>query len=88
MLVEIIRLYGQCSLRADFMDEYIGEELQAAREAVSDAEKMHEGEVTDNAIVNRLYYACFHAAQAALAHRRMFRSRRIGDWYRCSVRNS
>lgn len=67
MLVGIIRSYGQFSLRAEFMDEYVAEELQAAREAASDAEKMHESGVTDNAIVNRLYYACFHAAQAALA---------------------
>lgn len=39
-----------------------------AREAVADAGVMR-GHVTDRATVNRLYYACFHAAQAVLYDR-------------------
>jgi uncharacterized protein (UPF0332 family) len=47
------------------MAEYAEEELQAARDALSDAAIL-EGEETDEAVVNRPYYACFHAAQAVL----------------------
>ncbi len=49
------------------MTEYIEEELQDARDALSDAEKMRRAGVTDEALVNRLYYACFHAVSAVLA---------------------
>ncbi len=47
------------------MAEYPDEELQEARDALSDAAIL-KGEGTDKAVVNRLYYACFHAAQAVL----------------------
>lgn len=49
------------------MNEYIEEELQDARNALSDAEKMRRAGVTDEAVINRLYYACFHAVSAVLA---------------------
>lgn len=48
------------------MPEYIDEELTEARGALSDARVLQEGGGRDEAIVNRLYYACFHAAQAVL----------------------
>lgn len=51
------------------MDEYTAEELRQARAALSDADKLRETNATDEAIVNRLYYACFHAASAALHER-------------------
>ncbi|WP_207591426.1 HEPN domain-containing protein [Halomontanus rarus] len=46
--------------------EYATEELEQARNAVSDATVLVDGDATEDAIVNRLYYACFHAANAAL----------------------
>lgn len=47
------------------MSDYAAEELREAKDALSDAEVLRNGG-TDKAIVNRLYYACFHAAQAVL----------------------
>lgn len=47
------------------MTEYAAEELREARDALSDAGVLRDGG-TDKAVVNRLYYACFHAAQAVL----------------------
>lgn len=47
------------------MAEYPEEELHEARDALSDAAVL-KGRGTDKAVVNRLYYACFHAAQAVL----------------------
>lgn len=48
------------------MVEYADEEMQEARDALADAEKMLEAGVTEKAVVTRLYYACFHAANAVL----------------------
>lgn len=45
--------------------DYVAEELRHADEALSDAAVLCDGG-TDAAIVNRLYYACFHAASAVL----------------------
>lgn len=42
------------------------QELQRARDALSDARVLLEGEGTDAGALNRLYYAAFHSAQAAL----------------------
>lgn len=47
------------------MDEYVAEELEQANEALSDAEILLENG-SERAVINRLYYACFHAAQAVL----------------------
>ncbi|PSP69809.1 toxin-antitoxin system, antitoxin component [Halobacteriales archaeon QH_9_66_26] len=47
------------------MADYAAEELQEARDALSDAAVLRDGG-TDKAMINRLYYACFHAAQAVL----------------------
>lgn len=48
------------------MGDHIDAEVEAARNALSDARIILEGGGTDDAVVNRLYYAAFHAAQAAL----------------------
>lgn len=48
------------------MGDYVAEELQEARDALADAKKFQQIDVTDKALVNRLYYACFHAAKAVL----------------------
>jgi hypothetical protein len=45
---------------------FVGEELTKAREARTDATLLLERGGTDEGVVNRLYYAAFHAAQAAL----------------------
>ena len=47
------------------MAEYVVEEFGEARDALSDAAVLRDGG-TDKAVVNRLYYACSHAAQAVL----------------------
>lgn len=49
--------------------EYVDEELSKAREALGDAERLVSTGGTDEGVVNRLYYAAFHAAQAALYDR-------------------
>lgn len=54
-----------CSGKAVRMAEYVEEELREANDALSDAAVLKNGG-TDKAIVNRLYYACFHAAQSVL----------------------
>lgn len=41
-------------------------ELAMARDALADARILDAGDGTDAGVVNRLYYAAFHAAQAAL----------------------
>lgn len=47
-------------------EEYVDEELRKARQALDDAEQLAAGSGSDEGIVNRLYYAAFHAAQAVL----------------------
>ncbi|MCH7660318.1 MAG: HEPN domain-containing protein [Euryarchaeota archaeon] len=44
-------------------------ELDMARQALIDANRGHGAGQSNAAVVNRLYYACFHAAQAVLYHR-------------------
>lgn len=48
---------------------YVREELEKARQALADAEQLTAGGGSDEGVVNRLYYAAFHAAQAALYSR-------------------
>lgn len=50
-------------------ERYVDEELSKAREALPDADRLASSGGTSNGIVNRLYYAAFHAAQAALYDR-------------------
>lgn len=53
------------------MDERAKKQIQEAKDVLSDAEVLRRGGGRDESIVNRLYYASFHAAQAAL-HTRGF----------------
>lgn len=50
-------------------EDYAGEEFEKAIAALDDARTMHASGVSDEAIVSRCYYACFHAANAALYDR-------------------
>lgn len=47
----------------------VKDELRKAHQALDDAEKARSAELSDATIVNRLYYAAFHAVQAALYDR-------------------
>lgn len=47
-------------------EEYAAEEFRKATDALEDARTMHASDGTDEAVVSRCYYACFHAANAAL----------------------
>lgn len=44
-------------------------EMQQARQALDDAEKARDADISDAAVINRLYYAAFHAVQAVLYDR-------------------
>lgn len=44
-------------------------QLRQAHQALSDAEGARDAERSDTVVINRLYYACFHAAQAVLYDR-------------------
>ena len=44
-------------------------ELQKARQALDDVRKAREADISDAAVINRLYYAAFHSIQAALYDR-------------------
>jgi uncharacterized protein (UPF0332 family) len=51
------------------MSDAVAEQLRQAREALDDAVGAREADLSDTVVVNRLYYACFHAAQATLYDR-------------------
>lgn len=44
-------------------------ELEQARQALDDATKARDAELSDAAVINRRYYAAFHSIQAALYDR-------------------
>lgn len=50
-------------------DPTVERELQQARQALDDATKARDVGLSDAAVINRLYYAAFHAVQAALYDR-------------------
>jgi uncharacterized protein (UPF0332 family) len=50
-------------------DPAVDRELQQARQALDDATKAREADLSDAAVINRLYYAAFHAVQAVLYDR-------------------
>lgn len=50
-------------------DPTVERELEQARQALDDATKAHDAGLSDAAVINRLYYAAFHAVQAALYDR-------------------
>lgn len=52
--------------RADIPQAMVEEEFERAEQMLADATKAHEVGISKATVVNRLYYACFHAAQAAL----------------------
>lgn len=47
----------------------IADQLDQAQQALSDAEGARQADLSDTVVINRLYYACFHAAQAVLYDR-------------------
>ncbi|MFQ3293545.1 MAG: hypothetical protein ACI9EZ_000947 [Halobacteriales archaeon] len=50
-------------------DPAVTRELQQARQALDDAAKARDADLSDVAVINRLYYAAFHAVQAVLYDR-------------------
>ena len=50
-------------------ERYVEEEIRKARLAFTDAERLASSGGSDEGVVNRLYYAAFHAAQAVLYDR-------------------
>jgi uncharacterized protein (UPF0332 family) len=50
-------------------DPSVGREFRQATQALDDAMKAREANLSDAAVINRLYYAIFHAVQAALYSR-------------------
>lgn len=53
----------------DDPDRTVERELQQAHQALDDAAKARDAGLSDAAVINRLYYAAFHAIQAALYDR-------------------
>ncbi|MFB6360727.1 MAG: HEPN domain-containing protein [Halobacteriales archaeon] len=53
----------------DGTNRSVADQLQQARTALADARGAREAALSDAVIVNRCYYACFHAAQAVLLRR-------------------
>lgn len=47
----------------------VEDQLRQAHQALSDAKGARDAELSNTVVVNRLYYACFHAAQAVLYDR-------------------
>lgn len=47
----------------------VEDQLRQARQALADADGARDAQLSDALVINRLYYACFHAAQAVLYHR-------------------
>ena len=52
--------------RVDVPQATVDAEFERAEQMFADAKKAHEVGISKATIVNRLCYACFHAAQAAL----------------------
>jgi uncharacterized protein (UPF0332 family) len=52
--------------RVDVPQATVDEEFERAEQMLADATTAHEVGISKATVVNRLYYACFHAAQAAL----------------------
>lgn len=55
--------------RTEIPQATIDREFSRAEQMLDDATKAHEVGISKATVVNRLYYACFHAAQAALYER-------------------
>lgn len=52
--------------RVEIPQADVDRELERADQMLADARKADEVGISKSTIVNRLYYACFHATQAAL----------------------
>ncbi|EMA36902.1 HEPN domain-containing protein [Halococcus hamelinensis] len=50
----------------DDRDAAVDREIQQAQQALDDAAKAQDAELSDAAVINRLYYAAFHSVQAVL----------------------
>lgn len=50
-------------------DDPVEDQLRQARQAFADAEGARDADLSDAVVINRLYYACFHAAQGVLYDR-------------------
>lgn len=61
--------FGRASVSEDVPIEDVRNEWRRAEQALADARTAHDAGVSKATVVNRLYYACFHAAQAALYDR-------------------
>jgi uncharacterized protein (UPF0332 family) len=48
------------------MSEAVEDQIRQAEQALEDAVGANDADLSDAVIVNRLYYACIHAAQAVL----------------------
>ena len=51
------------------MSDPVAEQLRRANRALEDARGAREAGLSDAVVINRCYYACFHAAQAVLYDR-------------------
>jgi len=56
-------------MTADDSAPFVEQELEQAHRALDDATKTRDAGASDAAVINRLYYAAFHAVQAALYDR-------------------
>jgi uncharacterized protein (UPF0332 family) len=50
-------------------DEFAERELEKARQSLADARKLNEADGSVPGVINRVYFAAFHAAQAVLSAR-------------------
>ena len=50
-------------------DTAVDREIQQAKQALDDAAKARDANLSDAAVINRLYYAAFHSVQAVLYER-------------------
>lgn len=62
-------LRGACMPDDTDTDPTVEGELQQARQALDDATKARDADLSDAAVIDRLYYAAFHALQAVLYDR-------------------
>ncbi|WP_233553858.1 HEPN domain-containing protein [Halococcus sp. IIIV-5B] len=53
----------------DDRDAAVDREIQQAQQALDDAAKAQDADLSDAAVINRLYYAAFHSVQAVLYDR-------------------
>ena len=52
-----------------FESDPVEQQLSQAKQALDNGSGAHKADLSDAVIINRLYYTCFHAAQAVLYER-------------------